>query len=62
MDIKKGFGIFFTLLGTAILLFSVYVMLTGSSMLFGNEVGGYQAIISAILGLIFFSAGVKFIQ
>lgn len=61
MDIKKGFGIFFTLLGTAILLFSVYVMLTGTGLLFGNEISGYQAIISAILGLIFFSAGVKFI-
>lgn len=62
MDIKKSFGIFFTLLGTAILLFSVYVMLTGSAPLLGNEISGYQAIISAILGLIFFSAGVKFIR
>lgn len=62
MDVKKGFGVFFTLLGTAILLFSVYIMLTGSALLFGNEVSGYQAIISAILGLIFFSAGVKFIR
>ncbi len=62
MDLKKGLGVFFTLLGTALLLFSAYIMIIGTGVLLGNEISGGQAIITAILGFIFFSAGVKFVR
>ncbi|MEQ9438595.1 MAG: hypothetical protein RIG62_06085 [Cyclobacteriaceae bacterium] len=62
MGIKQIFGVLFTLLGTAILLFAVYAMLTGNARVMDVEVGGFQTAIVAILGLIFFSAGVKFIR
>ncbi len=62
MDLKKTFGVFFTLLGTAILLLSVYAMVAGSILLLGTEIGALQAIITAVLGIIFFSAGVKFLR
>lgn len=62
MDIKKAFGIFFTLLGAAIMLISVYAMIAGSVIIFDIEVGPLQAIITAILGIVFFSAGVKFVR
>nr|WKN36382.1 hypothetical protein K4G66_28895 [Tunicatimonas sp. TK19036] len=62
MGVKQIFGIIFTLLGTAILLFAVYAMLSGTASFMDIEVGGFQIAIVAILGLIFFSAGVKFIR
>jgi hypothetical protein len=62
MDTKKTFGIFFTLLGTAIMIISVYAMLSGTLILANIEIGSLEAIIPAILGVIFFSAGVKFIR
>lgn len=62
MGVKQIFGIIFTLLGTAILLFAVYAMLSGAATFMDIEVGGFQIAIVAILGLIFFSAGVKFIR
>ena len=62
MGVKQVFGVLFTLLGTAILLFSVYAMLSGTAQFMDIEVGGFQTAIVAILGLIFFSAGVKFIR
>lgn len=62
MDLKKVFGVFFTLLGTAILLISVYAMIAGSVFLLGVEIGILESVITAVLGIIFFSAGVKFIR
>jgi hypothetical protein len=62
MNIQKAFGIFFTLLGTAILLLSAYAMITGPIMIMDVEVTAMKAIIPAILGIIFFSAGVKFFR
>lgn len=62
MNIQKVFGIFFTLLGTAILLLSVYAMISGPIVVFETEVTAMKAIIPAILGIIFFSAGVKFFR
>ncbi len=61
MDIKKFFGIFFTLLGTGLLLFSAYAFLEGAT-LFGTEINQVKALIPTILGFIFFGAGVKFIR
>lgn len=62
MNIQKVFGIFFTLLGTAILMLSVYAMISGPIVVFETEVTAMKAIIPAILGIIFFSAGVKFFR
>lgn len=62
MGIKQVFGVLFTLLGTLVLLFAVYAMLKGSASVLEVEVGGFQTAIVAILGLIFFSAGVKFLR
>ncbi|MDF9797289.1 hypothetical protein OKW21_002552 [Catalinimonas alkaloidigena] len=62
MNIQKAFGIFFTLLGTAILMLSVYAMISGPIVIFETEVTAMKAIIPAILGIIFFSAGVKFFR
>lgn len=62
MGIKQVFGTLFTLLGTLILLFAVYAMLKGSASVLEIEVGGFQTAIVAILGLVFFSAGVKFLR
>ncbi len=62
MGVKQIFGILFTLLGTAILLFSVYVVLKGTASILEVEVSGFQTAVVAILGLIFFSAGVKFLR
>jgi len=59
MDIQKAFGIFFTLLGTAILLVSVYAMISGPIIVFDTEISAMKAIIPAVLGIIFFSAGIK---
>lgn len=62
MNIQKVFGIFFTLLGTAILLLSVYAMISGPIVFMDIEISAMKAIIPAILGIIFFSAGVKFFR
>ncbi len=62
MSIQKVFGILFTLLGTAILLVSAYAMISGPIVIFETEVDGFKAIIPAILGIIFFSAGVRFFR
>lgn len=62
MNIQKAFGIFFTLLGTVILLLSVYAMITGPVVIMDTEISAIKAIIPAILGIIFFSAGVKFFR
>ncbi|MFP4090294.1 MAG: hypothetical protein ACLFUB_02135 [Cyclobacteriaceae bacterium] len=62
MDTKKAFGIFFTLLGTSIMMISVYAMLSDTFVLADIEIGSLEAIIPAILGIIFFSAGVKFLR
>lgn len=62
MDLKKVFGILFTLLGTALLLVSAYAMIAGSVLLLGLEIQALQSIITAVLGIIFFTAGVKFIR
>lgn len=62
MNIQKVFGTFFTLLGTIILMLSVYAMISGPLVLFNTEVTAMKAIIPAILGIIFFSAGVKFFR
>ncbi|WPP50680.1 hypothetical protein [Catalinimonas niigatensis] len=62
MNIQKVFGTFFTLLGTAILLLSVYAMISGPIIFMDIEISAMKAIIPAILGIIFFSAGVKFFR
>jgi hypothetical protein len=62
MRLKQIFGVLFTLLGTLILLFAVYSFLKGSASILQVEVSGFQTLIVAILGLIFFSSGVKFLR
>jgi len=62
MRLKQIFGVLFTLLGTLILLFTVYSFLKGTATVLDVEVSGFQTLVVAILGLIFFSAGVKFLR
>lgn len=62
MDLKQVFGTIFTLIGAAILVFAVWVVLGGASNFLGLPVDGWESLVVAILGLIFFSTGIGLIK
>lgn len=62
MNIKTTFGIFFTLLGTALLLVSAYVILAEAVVILGLEIESLEAVVTIVLGIIFFSSGIKLIR
>lgn len=62
MDIKQIFGTILTLTGAGILVFAVIVVLGGATSFFGLSVEGWETLVVAILGLIFFSTGVGLIK
>ena len=59
MDIKTIFGIFLTIVGIALLLFSGYIFLRGGGSLFGTAISTWGGIVPFIIGVIFFSSGIK---
>jgi hypothetical protein len=62
MKTKQTFGIIFTIMGAALLLISAYVVLAEAVVIIGIEVESLEAIVTAILGTIFFSSGIKLIR
>ena len=62
MSLQKIFGTILTLLGITILIFAGIAALQGGASLFGLAISQWEAIIPFILGLIFFTSGIKLIK
>ena len=62
MDLKQIFGTILTIAGAAILVFAVVIVLDGANSFFGLPVEGWEALVVAILGFVFFSTGIGLIK
>ena len=62
MEVKKVFGIFFTILGTLAILFGGFALMSGGSNLFGTHVSTIGSLVPLIIGIIFFGYGMKLVN
>lgn len=62
MSLQKVFGSILTLLGVALLIFSGFAFLRDGAAFFGMAISQWEAIVPFILGVIFFSSGIKLIS
>lgn len=62
MKLQKVFGSILTLLGVSMLIFSGYAFLQNGTAVFGMSISQWEAAVPFIIGVIFFSSGIKLIS
>lgn len=62
MKLQKVFGSILTLLGVAMLIFAGFAFLQEGAAIFGLSITQWEAAVPFIIGIIFFSSGIKLIS
>jgi hypothetical protein len=62
MDIKQIFGTILTIVGAIILIVAVMGLIGSGANFLGVALGMWQAVVVAILGLIFFLTGISLVK
>lgn len=62
MKLQKVFGSILTLLGVAMLIFSGFAFLQEGAAILGLSISQWEAVVPFIIGIIFFSSGIKLIN